>query len=554
MYRKAILLIFVALILIFVGNAGAASVWWYGTVNDNWNNPNNYSVPGAMPPTGPDLSTAINWSVSGKDANPILKLDPGETGYCSSFWSYAEFGGTYEAVININGGTLISSGNCTAGTTDTDNDSTINVSPGSSVTFPVYTRIGRELASSTGVGKIHMTGGTWDTGSLEIPYSGNGRLELYGGTMEADSLSMGANGMIDITQGTLKISGDKTADVNNFKTNGWLKAYDGVGTLIIKYIGGFTIVTATDPGVAGNPYPDDESQDVSPNIVLSWDPGAWADKHYVYFGTDSNNLQLVTDVTQPQGPNIYSPDNLDMNQTYYWQIDETDAGEVTTWPGETWSFTTGQFKIVDDMESYNDSTNLISSVWTDGQSASTSGSVISLQQGTNVRGGIKSMRYAYNNDGMAASVPYYSQVEANTVDLQCSSDWTANDVKALYLWYKAESDNDAEQMYIAIEDTNDNIAVVNHPDPDAALNQSWTNWAIDLQDFSGVNLANIKKVYLGFGNIDSHPTPGGSGVVYFDDFRLYQSVCIEQPQYDFNGDCVVDFKDFTIFANGWQPF
>jgi len=36
----------------------------------------------------------------------------------------------------------------------------------------------------------------------------------------------------------------------------------------------------------------------------------------------------------------------------------------------------------------------------------------------------------------------------------------------------------------------------------------------------GVNLADINTITLGFGN-RAHPAAGGSGMVFFDDIRLY---------------------------------
>jgi len=64
--------------------------------------------------------------------------------------------------------------------------------------------------------------------------------------------------------------------------------------------------------------------------------------------------------------------------------------------------------------------------------------------------------------------------------------------------------------------------VVNHDNPDAAQKTSWTQWNIDLQAFAdqGVNLANVNTIALGLGN-RSNPVAGGSGIMYFDDIRLY---------------------------------
>jgi len=66
-------------------------------------------------------------------------------------------------------------------------------------------------------------------------------------------------------------------------------------------------------------------------------------------------------------------------------------------------------------------------------------------------------------------------------------------------------------------------AVVNHDNPDAALATTWTEWNIDLQAFAdqGVNLTSVTSITLGLGN-RANPVAGGSGMMYFDDIRLYR--------------------------------
>ena len=82
--------------------------------------------------------------------------------------------------------------------------------------------------------------------------------------------------------------------------------------------------------------------------------------------------------------------------------------------------------------------------------------------------------------------------------------------------------NSPEQMYVALSDGL-TTGVVNHPNPNAATLTEWQQWVIDLQDFSdaGVDLTDVRKMYIGFGDRDN-PTYGGSGIVYFDDIRLYR--------------------------------
>jgi hypothetical protein len=73
-------------------------------------------------------------------------------------------------------------------------------------------------------------------------------------------------------------------------------------------------------------------------------------------------------------------------------------------------------------------------------------------------------------------------------------------------------------LYVALNEN----AVVNHDNPDAALRTAWTEWNIDLQAFAdqGVNLTNVNSITLGVGN-RANPSAGGTGMLYFDDIRLY---------------------------------
>jgi hypothetical protein len=92
--------------------------------------------------------------------------------------------------------------------------------------------------------------------------------------------------------------------------------------------------------------------------------------------------------------------------------------------------------------------------------------------------------------------------------------WTDQDVGML--------SNEAEPMYVTVTDGSGTAATVYHDDPNATLLETWTEWNIPLTDFSnaGVVVTDVSKLDIGFGGADN-PQPGGSGLVYFDDIRLY---------------------------------
>ena len=62
---------------------------------------------------------------------------------------------------------------------------------------------------------------------------------------------------------------------------------------------------------------------------------------------------------------------------------------------------------------------------------------------------------------------------------------------------------------------------VYHDDPAATQIAPSTEWVIDLQAFTGVNLTNLGTITLGFGTKNS-PAAGGAGKMYFDNIRLYR--------------------------------
>jgi hypothetical protein len=90
--------------------------------------------------------------------------------------------------------------------------------------------------------------------------------------------------------------------------------------------------------------------------------------------------------------------------------------------------------------------------------------------------------------------------------------------------------NDPQPLYMAVEDSAGRIQVVTHPDPAVTTTVEWTEWQIPLSEFTGVNLNNIRKVYLGVGDrnrllyqagmISAAAAAGSSGTVYFDCFTL----------------------------------
>jgi hypothetical protein len=270
------------------------------------------------------------------------------------------------------------------------------------------------------------------------------------------------------------------------------------------------------PVGAKMPYPVSGATGVDLDVVLGWRAGRGAVTHDVYFSDDE---QAVIDGTAPVETvteTSYGPLSLDLGKTYHWKINEVNEAEIiTTWGSNIWSFTTVDFLIVDDFESYNDldpadpTSNRIFNAWIDGFGDPTNGSIVGyanppFAEQSIVHSGNQSMPFEYDNAA--------GKSEA-TLTLTANHDWTIKGVNTLTIWYIGDAANAAETMYVMLNGS----ASVDNGDPAAAQAAGWTEWNIDLTRFTdqGVNLSNVTSITLGLRSVT-----GGSGMLYFDDIRL----------------------------------
>ncbi len=79
--------------------------------------------------------------------------------------------------------------------------------------------------------------------------------------------------------------------------------------------------------------------------------------------------------------------------------------------------------------------------------------------------------------------------------------------------------NIPEPMYIVLDDSTGNSAIIKHPDTGISATPSWTELNIPFDDFAGVNMQAIKKMTIGVGD-RANTQPGGAGDLYIDDIRL----------------------------------
>ncbi|TKJ37726.1 MAG: hypothetical protein CEE38_06540 [Planctomycetes bacterium B3_Pla] len=278
----------------------------------------------------------------------------------------------------------------------------------------------------------------------------------------------------------------------------------------------------TTPGAVGNPQPANGAVDVQMTATLSWTPADNAASHELYFGADADAVKNATTASpeyigpKALGAESYDSGGLAWDSSYAWRVDEVYPDGTVK--GLVWSFSTADFILVDDFESYNDidppdpNSNRIFDKWIDGFGTTTNGALVGndmppYAEQTIVHGGAQSMIYRYDNANMTSEA---------TMTLIYPRDWTKEGVTKLSLWFRGASGNSAERMFVALNGT----AVVYHDDAAATQTTQWTEWVIDLAAFAGVDLTNVNSITLGFGTKNSPAPTGGPGTMYFDDARL----------------------------------
>jgi hypothetical protein len=284
----------------------------------------------------------------------------------------------------------------------------------------------------------------------------------------------------------------------------------------------------TPPFKAGAPTPGRDATDVAQTPTLAWSAGDHAARHEVYFGDSKEAVANATGASkgiyqgrQDLEVTTFEPDPLEWNKTYYWRIDEVnEAHPDSPWKGAIWSFTTANFIVVDDFESYTDDEgHRIFETWIDGWEVPTNGSQVGNSQApfaerTIVHGGRQAMPLSYDN-----TLPSYtSQADRTWAKPQ---DWTVNGIQTLTLYFRGDPANTGAALYVVLEDSAGRTGTSIHPDAAALLATTWQQWDIPLSTFSsaGVNLRVIKRLSLGVGNPKA-PAPGGTGRVYIDDIRV----------------------------------
>ena len=118
----------------------------------------------------------------------------------------------------------------------------------------------------------------------------------------------------------------------------------------------------------------------------------------------------------------------------------------------------------------------------------------------------------YNN----VKTPFYSEAEREFAPTQ---DWTAGGVTTLIVWVRGQFGNAPVQLYLVVEDAAKKVSIVAYPDKAVVSAAQWTQWKIPLSSLTDINLAKVKKLYVGLGDRTS-PAAGGTGRIFIDDIEL----------------------------------
>ncbi len=469
-------------------------------------------------------------------------------------------------------------------------------------------------SASGGTSHIEMLGGTILTDSLRMNPDGinpeggqTSTINLFGGTIQTGDIFMGMGAVkpvIDITDGNLIVEEDaELPEIYQHIANGWIIGYGGLGKAEVDTSGGVITVTArlVDPNLATEIYPDDYATIdwTAAGPTLSWQPGAKAVTHDVYFGTDSDD---VNDANNSPGVwpefkgnksiTTYDTNQLSVGTTYYWRIDEVNNLN-TTWKGDVWEFSVQDYVIVDDMDQYGDDAtkpwvpggriyfvcrdaryvgelgDLSFGNSTGAQIGYYNGLGTDISESTIVRSGL-SMPFYYENDGAFWSKPvpnysytglmYYSETCARTTGDNSLADidtnWAVQNVEALSLWFHGDPDNDPNilNMYVALGDSDSNAVVYYTGDINDIKKAEWQEWNIPLSSFTDVTLTDVRRIYIGLGERGNVTTKSGKGIMFFDDIRLYPPRCVSsilQPEADLDDDCDVDYDDLDVMTGDW---
>jgi hypothetical protein len=138
-------------------------------------------------------------------------------------------------------------------------------------------------------------------------------------------------------------------------------------------------------------------------------------------------------------------------------------------------------------------------------------------------------------------------------------DWFGPDKKSLEVWIDSNelSPEAQDYIYIRIEDSFGHVYLYKPDMPQLFENiwldeadGRWTGVNIDLRNLqqAGLLLNSIANISIG---VEDPMMQGFAGMIYIDDIRIRDTRILSDNKFDFNSDGIVNFIDFSEFADNW---
>lgn len=262
-------------------------------------------------------------------------------------------------------------------------------------------------------------------------------------------------------------------------------------------------------GIPMNLQPANGAKDVDVDTLLSWTGGVYAASHNLYLGTSSGAVAVADGDSDPSvlfvslDGTSFDPNGLQYNTQYFWRIDAVnDVNPDGPWTSGVWTFTTGNFLVVDDFESYQDvigEGKAIFDTWLDGWQDDDNGSIVGYDEApftqdtiTGAYSGRQVMPLRYDNTTAAVSKATRTWTEPQ--------DWTVNSFNTLRLFVAGKVYNVPGVLYITLEDGAGMTATVERDIAEASVLETWTELEISFSEFTGVDVASVTSMVVGVKN------------------------------------------------------
>jgi len=288
--------------------------------------------------------------------------------------------------------------------------------------------------------------------------------------------------------------------------------------------------------------PADGATGVDIDADLVWSEAASATSRELWFGKEG--------AMRPHSPagTTHEPGTLEFGQTYQWQVNQIGLGGTVE--GHVCTFTTKGTPegclLVDDFESYAGDWD-IRTAWPD----NISGWDYAYLETLDVYAGAKAMRFEVQNQ----YDPYLTTLTHTFAEPQ---DWTIGGLAALSLNFRGEEENYEQKLFLGLEDeVGQSFELPNPYNSYAVQTESWQRWDIELSQFSenSVDLSRVKKISIrvGDGTDSGQPIgpPADADFLYIDEIKVCPLRCSLNSNADVDGNCRIDFGDFSAIANEW---